>query len=502
MSTFDNHTSVLSGNSTSKNVGPTLLWFRRDLRLLDNPALYQAMKAGPVIAVYTLNDQQWHEHGVSDGQKGIIAARVLTLKDQLNKLSVPLIALHTSGYKHVPSQLVKLAKQYDCASIMFNHEYEINERQLSDSVKRDAAHHSIAVQSFHDQCLIEPGQILNKQSQPYKVFTAFKKAYLAELNSKMRPIYGAPTKHVLQSNVQVQSDTQCVEQYLKNLSLDYELDLQLYVCEATAHEHLDEFCRHRIQNYQQDRDLPAIDGTSQLSTFLAIGVLSVRQCYQAVEVSGHKSRDGANTWVSELIWRDFYRHLMYLYPRLCMHQAFKQKTEALPWRHDEHVFLAWKQGQTGFPLVDAAMRQLNQTGWMHNRLRMVAAMFLTKHLFIDWRLGEGYFMSRLLDGDLASNNGGWQWSASTGVDAVPYFRIFNPTRQSERFDSTGLFIRQYVPELASLDNKSIHNPSNVQRKQLGYAQPMVDHASAVKQTKAWFKQLDDTAVNQMSLERV
>lgn len=483
-------------------ITPTLIWFRRDLRLHDHPALFHGIKTGPVIAVYTFNDLQWAQHGMADGQQTIIATRLLKLKDQLNKHAIPLIILHTSEFKNVPSQLVRLAKHLDCSRIMFNHEYEINERQLTESVQRDAEHHAIAVQSFHDQCLIEPGKILNKQAQPYKVFTAFKKAYLGELGAQMRPIYGVPATHPLQTSLQIASDVKCVEAFLKNRPLNDALDLQHYDCESLAHEHLDEFCRHRIQHYQQDRDFPAIDGTSQLSTFLAVGLLSVRQCYQAVESGGHKGRDGANTWVSELIWRDFYRHLMYLYPRLCMHQAFKQKTEALPWRHDQHLLSAWQQGQTGFPLVDAAMRQLNRTGWMHNRLRMVAAMFLTKHLFIDWRLGEAYFMSQLLDGDLASNNGGWQWSASTGVDAVPYFRIFNPTRQSERFDATGLFIRQYVPELASLDNKSIHNPTDAQRQSLGYAKPIVNHALAVKQTKAWFKQLDNVEVNQLSLDSV
>jgi deoxyribodipyrimidine photo-lyase len=204
-----------------------------------------------------------------------------------------------------------------------------------------------------------------------------------------------------------------------------------------------------------------------------------------------EGQQGIATWINELIWREFYKHLLVDFPQLCRFKPFKPETDRLPWKQDSELFEAWKAGRTGFPIVDAAMRQLKQTAWMHNRLRMVVAMFLTKHLFIDWRLGEAYFMSMLVDGDLASNNGGWQWSASTGVDAVPYFRIFNPTRQSQRFDERGDFIRQYLPELSGLDNKSIHMPSAQQAKALAYPLPIVDHSAAVAQTKLWFKRLSE-----------
>jgi deoxyribodipyrimidine photo-lyase len=481
----------------------TLMWFRRDLRLKDNPAYHHAVRQGGVIAVYTLNEGQWDKHNVAPMQRSLVIDQLRALEVALSKDGIPLIVINTNNFKAVSKALLAFAKKTHCTHINFNEEYELNERTLTDSVNRLAQKNHIKIQSFHDQCLIEPGKILNKQGNPYKVFSAFKKAYLSELNSQMRPILPLPKVHLEQTQVIQKSDlsalllTEKSSIKRKSVSPDF-----LILGESQAHEHLNEFCIDRIINYKQDRDCPAIHGTSQLSASLAIGLLSVRQCFQAAQqynASNNIENEGISTWISELIWRDFYRHLLFLFPELCKHKPFKEKTDELPWKHDTQLFNAWINGKTGYPLVDAAMRQLKETGWMHNRLRMVTAMFLTKHLFIDWRWGEKYFFETLIDADFASNNGGWQWSASTGVDAAPYFRIFNPTRQSERFDSEGAFIRQYVPELASLDNKSIHSPKPDQINALGYVHPIVDHASSVKQTKVWFKSLDATAVNQMQL---
>jgi deoxyribodipyrimidine photo-lyase len=265
--------------------------------------------------------------------------------------------------------------------------------------------------------------------------------------------------------------------------------------EDHAHARMEDFVKHKSQHYHQHRDFPDKDAGSQLSPYLAIGCLSTRQCLQAAlnENGGiiDDGPSGLSTWINELIWREFYSHLLADNEALCRFKPFRAETDYLPWRHDEKDFEAWKLGQTGFPIVDAAMRQLNQTGWMHNRLRMIVAMFLTKHLFIDWRWGEAYFMSKLIDGDFASNNGGWQWSASTGVDAVPYFRIFNPTRQSQRFDPQGDFIRRYVPELSHLNAKDIHQPNADQALSSGYVLPLVDHKQATGQTKLYFSQLNE-----------
>ena len=209
--------------------------------------------------------------------------------------------------------------------------------------------------------------------------------------------------------------------------------------------------------------MPAEPGTSQLSPYLAAGVISIRQCLHAALGYNQGELDsgasGATTWINELLWREFYKHILVGYPRVSMHRAFRPETEALPWRRAPYELEAWQQGRTGFPIIDAAMRQLRETGWMHNRLRMITAMFLSKNLLIDWREGERWFMRHLIDGDLAANNGGWQWSASTGTDSVPYFRLFNPTSQSQRFDPDGQFLRRWLPELQHLSSRDIHSPA-------------------------------------------
>lgn len=231
-----------------------------------------------------------------------------------------------------------------------------------------------------------------------------------------------------------------------------------------------------------------------------------RQCLNRLRAEHpnllEQSDGGAFTWLSELIWREFYRHLLVAWPRLCKHRPFVGWTQQVQWRQDEKALTAWQQGKTGFPIVDAAMRQLNGTGWMHNRLRMICASFLVKDLPIDWRAGERYFISQLLDGDLAANNGGWQWAASTGTDAAPYFRIFNPTTQGERFDTQGTFIRQWVPELAEVPERDIHQPHRwAQRegRRLDYPTPMVDHKQARQMTLEAFeaaKALQEKGQNQ------
>ncbi|EWM40830.1 FAD binding domain of DNA photolyase family protein [Bordetella holmesii 35009] len=230
--------------------------------------------------------------------------------------------------------------------------------------------------------------------------------------------------------------------------------------------------------YHERRDLPALPGTSALSPYLASGVLSPAQCLRAALRANQGEIDsgqqGARAWITELLWREFYLHLLAAYPALSMHQPMRPETRYLAWRRAPEDLRAWQEGRTGIPLVDAAQRQLLATGWMHNRLRMVSAMFLAKNLLLDWRLGEAWFMGHLIDGDLAANNGGWQWSASTGADAVPYFRVFNPITQSRRFDPKAAFLRHWLPELAGLDDKSIHEPSDAQRRATGYPQAIAD----------------------------
>ena len=263
--------------------------------------------------------------------------------------------------------------------------------------------------------------------------------------------------------------------------------------EKEAQRRLKKFIKNDLFNYHKTRDFPALAGTSLLSPYLSAGMISPRQCLLAALMANKGDYDagnkGAMTWINELIWRDFYKHLLAAIPRLSKHQPYRLETDKLKWHYSEKQLHAWQEGNTGYPIVDAGMRQLKQIGWMHNRLRMIVAMFLTKNLFFDWRLGEDFFIRHLIDGDLAANNGGWQWSASTGTDAVPYFRIFNLLRQSERFDPQGDFIREYCPELRSFDARSIHDPyqrAPTLALKSGYVKPIIDFkASRIATIKAF-----------------
>jgi deoxyribodipyrimidine photo-lyase len=255
--------------------------------------------------------------------------------------------------------------------------------------------------------------------------------------------------------------------------------------EKALHQKLKKFVQESVLKYADLRDFPALEGTCKLSPYLAQGILTPKQILVAL-MKDHSQGDwlqlfgkkGIEVFIGELIWRDFYQMVLYHFPSVSKHQSFKVPTPGIAWTSGDTAktyFKAWCEGKTGFPLVDAAMRCLNKTGWMHNRLRMVTAMFLSKLLLLDWRWGERYFMQHLIDGELGANNGGWQWCASTGTDAVPYFRIFNPTAQSEKFDPQGEFIRQYVPELSGLPAKEIHNPSLLCRRECAYPEPIIDY---------------------------
>ncbi len=255
------------------------------------------------------------------------------------------------------------------------------------------------------------------------------------------------------------------------------------VNDEAIHTRLQHFIADQVQYYKAERDIPSLDGTSQLSPYLNIGALSIRQCIQALfqDSNGYfqLNHEGQQTWLDELLWREFYQHTLYDFPKLSKHQPFKDSTQNIQWRDAPKDLEAWQQGQTGIPIVDAGMRQLLATGWMHNRVRMISAMFLTKNLLVDWRLGEAWFMQHLIDGDLAANNGGWQWCASTGMDAAPYFRIFNPINQSQRFDPNGEYIKTWLPELAHLDAKTIHEPyAKHPNLKLNYPKQIVDLKSS------------------------
>jgi deoxyribodipyrimidine photo-lyase len=344
----------------------------------------------------------------------------------------------------------------------------------------------VTFQGFDDSVILPPGSVMTGNHEMYKVFTPFKNAWLRRLKESLPECASAPA----------QREGEKMPDATAMLDFDYPqqpFDASLFpATEKAAIAHLRHFCQHGAGEYDTQRDFPAIEGTSRLSACLTLGVLSPRQCLHRLLAEQPKALEGGPgaVWLNELIWREFYRHLMTYHPDLCKHRPFIRWTDGVSWQHDEKQLQAWQNGQTGYPIVDAAMRQLNETGWMHNRLRMITASFLVKDLLIDWRIGERYFISQLIDGDLAANNGGWQWAASTGTDAAPYFRIFNPTTQGQKFDAEGAFIRHWLPELAELPDKAIHDPWSWADKQgvtLAYPRPVVDHKQARTATLAAYE---------------
>lgn len=469
-----------------------LIWFKRDLRVLDNPALHHAMMTGPCMAVYCLSETQWDAHVIAPIQRDFIIANLHALNSQLDKLNVPLVILSTTTFAQTRQTIADLCAQQNIKNVYINDDYELNERNLITSTQQLLEQQNIAMHIHYDQCLLPPGSVLNLQNQMYKVFSAFKRQYSQRLKESHLALLPKPNAQAKQT---ITSDLSALQ---TNYKSSWE-NARWPAGEASAHDRLDDFIKTNIHQYDQNRDLASLDATSGLSAYLAIGVLSVKQCYLAATFHHEQHNDdGSLVWISELIWRDFYRNIVFSNAHICKHFAYQANTDQLPWQHNQQQFLNWCEGKTGYPLVDAGMRQLNTIGWMHNRLRMVCAMFLTKHLFIDWRWGEKYFMSKLIDGDFSSNNGGWQWSASTGVDAVPYFRIFNPIRQSQRFDAQGDFIRQYVPELRQLNGKSIHQPNPMERQMCGYPAMIIDHSKAVADTKLKFKKINNAVAVELT----
>ncbi|SEI49852.1 deoxyribodipyrimidine photo-lyase [Allopseudospirillum japonicum] len=506
-----------------------LVWFRRDLRTQDNPALYQAAQSTCVYGVYVVTPQQWQMHGLGAPAVTWWLAHVQALQKELQTLGIPLYLLWVNDFSQVSQGLHWLASQLKVSAVYFNREYEWNERQRDQHVTQTLQAANYQVVSYDDQVIFTPGSLLTGQGKVYTVFTPFYKKWCASL--AQQSLYTCPPPQAqkwpkLPEFPQATPFRICLHwqtqdtQQIQAIWPDYPWDLSaytraLYYPSVQAHgvvgseaacQQFEAFIeaqqavapyRAGLLDYTQARDYPSLQATSGLSGALAVGALSIRQALtriQAVDAealnpsAAHKDA-GASRWVAELVWREFYRHILYAFPRVSRNQAFKLETHKLAWRHDQAAFAAWCQGRTGYPLVDAGMRQLVATGWMHNRLRMLTAMFLSKHLLLDWRLGEAFFMRHLVDADLASNNGGWQWAASTGTDAVPYFRIFNPSTQSQRFDAQGHFIRTWVPELAQVTGNEIHQPKDTTRARVGYATACVEHAQARQRALEAFKAL-------------
>ncbi|MNF31368.1 Deoxyribodipyrimidine photo-lyase [compost metagenome] len=468
-----------------------LLWLRSDLRINDNTALAAACAHGPVIAVYLLSPGQWQRHDDAACKVDFWLRNLRTLGQDLAKLNIPLLIRRAETWDAAPAVLLELCRQLAVTSVHFNEEYGANESCRDQAVIASLESAGIDVIGYLDQLLFEPGSVLTKSGTYFQVFSQFRKVCHDRLHHSLPGLVTAPRA---QHPLPIDSDPLPAQvEGFPTPSLN--LQHRWPAGETQARQRLAGFMGEAIGDYQHARDLPALDGTSQLSAYLAAGVVSPRQCLHAALAHNFgefgSGNPGVTSWINELLWREFYKHILVGYPRVSRHRAFRPETEALPWRNAPSDLAAWQEARTGFPIIDAALRQLLETGWMHNRLRMIVAMFLCKNLLIDWREGERFFMRHLIDGDLAANNGGWQWSASTGTDAAPYFRILNPTSQSEKFDPQGRFLRQWLPELATLDGVAIHNPAargNMFTNN-NYPQPIVDLGSSRQRALQAFKNL-------------
>ncbi len=465
-----------------------LVWFRRDLRTLDHTALKAALDTGqPVVACFVATPEQWQEHHMAPMQADLIARRLEHVHQELTELNIPLLYKEVPRFEDCTKVICDWADKLNAMAVMVNINYEVNEVELDRKVSQALDNRGVEFHAFHDKCVHAPTTVLNKQGEYFKVFTPFKRAWLQKFSL---PTVSKPQRQNELPSEQLAAVKQ--DGFDDDFTFSYPRESSEAWCASTNDilKQLRTFARERSDGYQMKRDFPAIDGTSQLSPYLAIGALSPRQCIARLyaENSQPDLSEGKATWLSEIIWREFYQHLLVFEPKLVKGRGFIDWEDKIQWSYDEQAFECWKTGTTGYPIVDAAMRQLNQTGWMHNRLRMIVASFLTKDLHIDWRWGEEYFMSKLVDGDFAANNGGWQWSASTGCDGQPYFRIFNPISQGEKFDSDGQFVRHWVPEIKSVPNKFVHKPWTWEGfSLLEYHKPMVDHKVEREITLRLFK---------------
>ncbi|MBS0854608.1 MULTISPECIES: deoxyribodipyrimidine photo-lyase [unclassified Tatumella] len=465
-----------------------IVWLRADLRLHDNPALYAACQdpQARVIALYIATPGQWQQHDVSGRQLEFIRDGLKLLSEELSALRIPLLYASADSFTDSVSCLTTLCIKHQATQLFYNYQYELNEQRRDRLAEQQLSASGIICEGFHDGTLLPPGSVLTGKGTMYNVYTPFSKALLKVLNTELPECYPSPAVREYPADL-AGDEIPC-------LSPDsQQYDRKLFPPgHRAALQRLRSFSQDKIRDYHRLRDFPEQPATSGLSPYLATGQISARQCLRRIVHDHPRALSGGDegSWLNEIFWREFYRHLLVAYPQLCRHQPFTDWTRNIRWQQNDVQFTAWQQGSTGFPIVDAAMRQLQETGWMHNRLRMIVASFLVKDLLIDWRQGERYFMSQLLDGDLAANNGGWQWAASTGTDAAPYFRIFNPRLQGERFDPQGDFIRRWLPELAGIPGKAIHDPHEWAKKNrvtLAYPLPIVDHKQARQTTLQAFE---------------
>ena len=468
---------------------PVVHWFRRDLRLGDNTALNAALDSGaPVIPLFIF-DRALYKNPHSS------PARMQFLIDGLHALDS---ALRAHGSRLVVrfgdplAVLPGLLRSWGARALYFNRDYSPYARQRDRAVAETMGQYLRGgqVETAHDLLLHPPMTVMSQQGEPLTVFTPFKRAWL------VRPILPPYTSQKGQFHRLDGIDAGDIPA-LRDLGMTNKIAVPR-AGEAEGLRRLDRFAANALYQYKDRRDQLYADpwqetaqGTSALSPYLRFGMISTRQAYAVAQAARAEAlRDdqqaGIDTWISELCWREFYVHILYHFPHV-LRRSFRTAYDALEWRHAPDEYERWQAGQTGYPIVDASMRQLTEFGWMHNRARMIVASFLTKDLLIDWRAGETHFMHHLIDGDPAANNGGWQWTAGTGTDAQPYFRIFNPISQSQRYDPDGEYIRHFLPELRGVPTEYIHAPWEMPSPPQGYPPPMIDHGLARARTLAAFQ---------------
>lgn len=425
----------------------SLVWLRRDLRLNDNAALaYATNHYDEVHLVFVFDEIILNKlKDKADQRVSFIFDSLMQIKQALEKTNASINILFGDPSLIIP----EIAKNLKVDAVLTNRDYEVYAKSRDQKVSKNLQTLNIEFKDFKDTVLFEADEVLTQTNGYYRVFTPYKNAWIAQLEKKPQVMLECEVnkRKITISKLSGIKQVETLED-IGFIATDSKI--------LNASKTYNNFVK-KMENYQSDRDFPAIEGTSRLSVHLRFGTISSRQLVRAIF---HKKDQGTRTWLSELIWREFYFALLDKNPSVEKH-AYQQKYENIPWENDKKLFNQWCEGKTGVPIVDAAMRQLNQTGWMHNRLRMITASYLVKTLLIDWRWGEKYFAQKLIDFDLSANNGGWQWASSTGCDAAPYFRVFNPYRQSERFDNNGEFIKTYCPELKLIPKKYIHDPSSM-----------------------------------------
>ena len=482
--------------SPRRRAGRALVWFRRDLRTADHPALAHALRdAEAVCCAFVLDKAILDGLPPDDRRVAFIRASLVDLDQQLAALSggrARLMVRHADAADEIP----RLAAELDVQAVYAHHDDDPAALARDARVRERLAVDGRAMRTFKDHVIFERNEILTGARTPYGVFTPYKNAWLKALHARPEllgdcgsDLDGQALATAPPAPWRAGAAVPALDEFgfaAKPATLldDPGLRPGTQGGEALLEEFVD-----RIDDYDATRDFPARPGPSHLGVHLRFGTLSLRRLVALASQRIEGGSRGAQTWLSELIWRDFYHQVLFHHPHVVGH-AFRADCEAIRWEQgpqaDDH-FAAWCKGRTGYPLVDAGMRQLHATGYMHNRLRMITASFLTKDLGVSWQRGEAWFARHLNDFELASNNGGWQWAASTGCDAQPWFRIFNPVTQSERFDPQGAFIRRWVPELAPLSGKEIHAPWKAATVAIpGYPRPIVDHDVARERTLARF----------------